>query len=270
MAKTNNLTDFLTSLATKLRTKLGISNKINPQDFENKIDDVYNAGKQVEYDAFWNQFQENGNRTSYTRTFTEESGVACWSKGFTPKYPLKVAYGSTQANFMFYHFGESLNSPVDFVDFMQENGITFYCNHPSLPSTDYLAVYNSTFSYSKISHLPKLFVDRTLQYTFENCSHLVTIDELRFYGSSSSNASTSFYGCSELQNITFTGSLQGGGINLFSARKLTHASIMSLINILYDYSASTTTKTVALGPSNLAKLTDEEKAIATAKGWTLT
>jgi hypothetical protein len=31
----------------------------------------------------------------------------------------------------------------------------------------------------------------------------------------------------------------------------------------------TTTKTLTLGSTNLAKLTDEEKAIATNKGWTL-
>lgn len=38
MAKNNNLTDFLTGIATKLRTKLGHSNTINPQNFESEID----------------------------------------------------------------------------------------------------------------------------------------------------------------------------------------------------------------------------------------
>ena len=44
MAKNNNLTDFLTNLATKFRSKLGLSNKINPQNFESLIDDVYSKG----------------------------------------------------------------------------------------------------------------------------------------------------------------------------------------------------------------------------------
>ena len=44
MAKTNNLTDFLTGLADKFRSKLGGNALINPQDFESKIDEVYQKG----------------------------------------------------------------------------------------------------------------------------------------------------------------------------------------------------------------------------------
>lgn len=44
MAKTNNLTDFLTGLADKFRSKLGGTALINPQSFESKIDDVYQKG----------------------------------------------------------------------------------------------------------------------------------------------------------------------------------------------------------------------------------
>jgi hypothetical protein len=46
---------------------------------------------------------------------------------------------------------------------------------------------------------------------------------------------------------------------------------MSIINTLNDYSTytGTTVFKVTLGSTNLAKLTDAEKAIATEKGWTL-
>ena len=40
MAKTNNLTDFLTSLADKIREHTGGTGTINPQDFESKIDSI--------------------------------------------------------------------------------------------------------------------------------------------------------------------------------------------------------------------------------------
>jgi hypothetical protein len=46
---------------------------------------------------------------------------------------------------------------------------------------------------------------------------------------------------------------------------LSHDSLMSIINNL----TTVTGKTLDLGATNLAKLTDEEKAIATNKGWTL-
>ena len=44
MAKNNNLTDFLISLADKIREKLGVTALINPQDFETKIDEIANSG----------------------------------------------------------------------------------------------------------------------------------------------------------------------------------------------------------------------------------
>ena len=44
MAKTNNLMDFLTGLADKFRAKLGGTALINPQNFESKIDEVYQKG----------------------------------------------------------------------------------------------------------------------------------------------------------------------------------------------------------------------------------
>ena len=56
-------------------------------------------------------------------------------------------------------------------------------------------------------------------------------------------------------------------IGLASCSKLTHDSIMNVINKAADVTAAPATLT--LGSTNLAKLSDEEKAIATNKGWTL-
>ena len=55
------------------------------------------------------------------------------------------------------------------------------------------------------------------------------------------------------------------------APNLTVQSLMNVINNLYDFvgNGSTTTKTLTLGTTNLNKLTDEQKAVATNKGWTL-
>jgi len=51
---------------------------------------------------------------------------------------------------------------------------------------------------------------------------------------------------------------------------ITHESLMNVINNLYDRkTAGLSTLSLKLGSNNLAKLTDEEKALATAKGWSL-
>ena len=69
---------------------------------------------------------------------------------------------------------------------------------------------------------------------------------------------------------TITGELTGWNIalNLSKCVNLTRQSIMNLINGLADRTGQTAL-TLILGATNLAKLTDEDKAIATAKNWTL-
>ena len=44
MSKTNNMTDFLTGIADKLRLLLGTEDKIPVQSFEERIEQVYEKG----------------------------------------------------------------------------------------------------------------------------------------------------------------------------------------------------------------------------------
>lgn len=97
-------------------------------------------------------------------------------------------------------------------------------------------------------------------------SALVTIRKLIV--TENTKFSNTFGGCSKLENITFEGVI-GSDMTISAATKLTHASLMSILNALKDYSGSGTTYTVTLGAENLAKLTDEEKMIAVGKGWVL-
>lgn len=59
-------------------------------------------------------------------------------------------------------------------------------------------------------------------------------------------------------------------LDLSSCTKLTHDSLMNVINNLYDIATKgVATQQLVLGSTNLAKLTAEEIAIATNKGWTV-
>ena len=52
-------------------------------------DEVYEAGKQAEYDAFWDAYQDNGNRTNYEHAFMH------WpDECYNPKYPIIMAANS--------------------------------------------------------------------------------------------------------------------------------------------------------------------------------
>jgi hypothetical protein len=58
----------------------------------------------------------------------------------------------------------------------------------------------------------------------------------------------------------------GNPVNLSSAKNLSHDDLMGVINCLEKID---TDKTLTIGSTNLAKLTEDEKKIATDKGWTL-
>lgn len=73
-----------------------------------------------------------------------------------------------------------------------------------------------------------------------------------------------FTSASKLKDLTVVGNLYLAA-NFKDCTLLTHDSLMSIINAL----ANVVNKTITLGETNLAKLTDAEKAIATEKGWTL-
>ena len=81
-----------------------------------------------------------------------------------------------------------------------------------------------------------------------------------------------FHGCDSLKTINLE---DGFNANEFSVQKtdgvyieLTQENLIDILNALKDRTDESTYK-IYLGASNLAKLTEEQKAIATNKNWTL-
>ena len=56
-------------------------------------------------------------------------------------------------------------------------------------------------------------------------------------------------------------------LNISSSTKFTREALLEILGNLKAQTSGT--KTLTMGSTNLAKLTDEDKAIATNKGWTL-
>lgn len=76
-----------------------------------------------------------------------------------------------------------------------------------------------------------------------------------------------FSKCIGITNLTVNGELRAG-LYLSASTNLTTDSLMSVINALVDLTGENS-KTLTLGATNLAKLSDEQKAIATNKNWIL-
>ena len=102
-------------------------------------------------------------------------------------------------------------------------------------------------------------------YCFYGCSSLTSLTLPAGFGSNATSASDCFVNCKALTDITGNPNFKVS-VSLASSPNLTHDSLMVVINGLQTV---TTTQTLTLGTANLAKLTDEEKKVATDKGWTL-
>ena len=86
--------------------------------------------------------------------------------------------------------------------------------------------------------------------------------------SSLTNGDTMFDGCGSLTNVTLSGSLKCNRLSFSASTALTVDSLMNIINALADRSSTSSYK-LNLGRTNLAKLSEEQKAIATNKNWIL-
>jgi surface protein len=88
-----------------------------------------------------------------------------------------------------------------------------------------------------------------------------------------SNTFTSLTDLGGFRNLGAKSSLSGTNSNyfLYSCPNLTHQSLLNVLNLLYDRAAAGySVITIKLTKAQNALLSDEEKAIATNKGWTIT
>ena len=135
------------------------------------------------------------------------------------------------------------------------------------------------FSYSGITTIPELDTSKvtSVYNMFYSCSGLITIPKLNF--EKVNNVSGFLDGASNVVNIggfenlgkayltNKSANYSNYGLVLTNCSKLTHDSLMNVINNLYDIKTKgCQAQRLQLGPTNLAKLTEEEKQIAIDKG----
>lgn len=129
---------------------------------------------------------------------------------------------------------------------------------------------------------------KNAQSMFDTCSNITSLDIGHFDFSKVTQINNIFSWNSKLENLIFAQNFGKGftqkqanfgnyTLTLSGVNKLSHDSLMDVINKLYDLNltydvangGTLYTQKLVLGSTNLAKLTEEEKAIATNKGWVL-
>lgn len=109
---------------------------------------------------------------------------------------------------------------------------------------------------------------------FYNCSALKTVslpstitEDTNSCLTSTSSSYYAFYNCTNLEDVQL-GQDWNMSLRLDVSNNLTVQSMVAMFNSLKDLTGETA-KTLTLGSTNLAKLTDEQKVIAINKNWTL-
>lgn len=214
-----------------------------------KLPWVFNSGSEVEYNRFWNAFQDNGNRTHYTYGFAGRGWTAA---NLIPKYK---NIQPTTCTGMFFN-----NTIPDLVSHFENHGIT-------LDFSKSTSVYDA-FSSTSTKRLPFLNISSagSALTMFAYNSSLVEIAGLEC-GVNNSFSST-FAGCSALVKVVFSGVI-ANNISLSDSKNLSKESITSLINTL---SSSVKGKSVTLSETakNNAFTADEwNSLVATKSNWTI-
>lgn len=217
---TEVLESGLTAIADALRDKSGSTELLSfPDGMAEEAAAVYEAGKQAEYDAFWDMYQENGNRTDYRYAFayTKWDDVT-----FNPKYPLKF---TGDAGYAFVGTVFEWPNRVLQVDLSDATSIAW------------------TFRNNLFHHLGKcdLRSAASAYQTFSMCTNLETIEEIVTHADLQWNTPFAMTNC--LKEVRFSGVIGQSGLDLSPASGLSHDSIVSVIGAL---SGSTSGLTVTL------------------------
>lgn len=187
---------------------------------------------------------------------------------------------TTDVTSLFYNCTLLTRIPMmDFSNVTTMRGAFSYCYQLStIPQfdtsnvTDFYSCFNNC---SSLVIIPELDTSKAKDVSgmFTNCSRLTSIPLLDF---GNVNSISSLFGYSDIKSLTDLGGFKNLKANCTGSfnrlPNLTIQSLMNVINNLYDFRANgeSTTRTLTLGTTNLNKLTDEQKAVATNKGWNLT
>lgn len=241
----------MTAIADNIRSKTGKTELLNLDDMASGVNEVYEAGKKAEYDAFWDNFTVEGKNIPYLF-----AGGGWCKDNFKPKRDFPI----TQGIFYDHNYNNGKNR-YDLAAHLEELGIKI----SKVVNT------RDAFNTARFTRIPELDLTTSIDNkltsnTFNGMYYLVTIDKLiveedrQYQGT--------FTQCNTLQNITFDGVI-GRNIS-FSYSPLTVESMKSIITHLKNYAGTTSefTYKITFSSACLTALEAEGTTSPSGNTWT--
>ena len=225
---------------------------------------VYNStGDEVWNEVSVNVPQKTFNKASVTKEYTSNGQYSI----ATPDGYDGISDVSVTVN-----VASSGGGTADYSDMQFKGGLTELdsAKYSSIQWTDLSYMFSSCWNLTSLD-LSSFDTSNVtdMHNMFYRCTSLNSLDVSHFDASNVTDMLNMFYRCSSLETIKCDG-LQLPNINLSSIgldkSPLTVDSIVGLLNALPQ---STNNYSFQIGQTNIDKLSDDQKAIATNKGWTL-
>lgn len=211
----------LQDIADAIREKTETEDTFKPSEMGEAIRGISSGDSY--YDTFWDEFQQNGERTEYAWAFY---GSAWTDRVFKPKYDIKPT--KSYANYLF-----NYASVTDLTQILKDCEVT-------LDTSECTQLLNA-FGGSKLTHIPAISLAKcvtatSLSSVFYICYDLVRIEKLI------SNKDTQWYnnmfnGCWVLEHCPVEGEI-GKSITINQPSKLNNESAKSILTCLVNYTGT--------------------------------
>ena len=235
-------------ICDSVRAKTGGTETLKSGEIKPLIDGIQAGGGNDWYDTFWDAYQNNGKRKHFMNAF---SGTGWTEVSFKPKYDLIIENGSST-----FHMAAINGSLIKILD---DLGVRF--------DTSGNKRFESMFSYSSFTEIPAIDLSQATHITqlFTGCQNLKNISVTNY--PSTLAHSSAFSNLPALTNLSITGTI-AKNFAVAGSPLLTDESVQGILDCLADLTGGTA-QTLTLHADVGAKLTDAQKATASAKNWTI-
>ena len=216
-------------------------------------------------DYFVDAIIDQGGSADYSMTFAQLSSRV---------YQLPVGIQHVRNGYQLFKGNDTMTSLPEKLDFRSFDSMYQMCYKCTaltrVPQLETANVTNMMWAFYGCSALTEIDGLDTSSITsasemFHGCSALTAIYSALDFSNVTSQIDTTFTSCKALVEVRFAGTINVD-VAMNGCPKLSVDSLLSLLNALCENAQNLTCK---IGNTNLAKLTDEQKAIATDKGWEL-
>lgn len=218
----------------------------------NNMEKIYQSGKSDYMDHFWDVFQQNGERTYYSKAFRGFDFTTFW-----PKYDIIPVDASGLFEATSHIEAGSLKQRLDELEVKLDTSKcrnlakAFYnTNFTEIPTIDLTGVYSSeSYNNTKL-----LFAYNQSLETIEK----IIINAGTYYNDWFDNSFN-------IANLTFEGVIGTSNFKFDHARALTHESLVNIIDALADYSHLLPSRDVIIDPNTYSYVINDNTS--TVQWW---